>query len=284
MRVLVLGASGMIGSAMVRVLSESKALEVFGSLRNENAKQFFTPLVSEKLFSGFDMDNLDSLVRIFSLLQPQLVINCIGLTKHHKESDDHALALPINALLPHRIANLCSVARARFIQISTDCVFSGLKGSYNEDDPADAFDVYGKSKFLGEVNYPHAVTLRTSTIGHEFHSKHGLLEWFLSQQGHCKGFSRAIFSGLPSTVFAQVVRDVVLPRPDLTGLYHVGATAVNKFELLTQIAKVYGKKIEISNDETFIIDRSLDCGRFSEATGYVAPAWPELIQSMYVLR
>jgi dTDP-4-dehydrorhamnose reductase len=284
MRVLVLGASGMIGSAMVRVLSENKSLEVFGSLRAENAKQFFTPLVAEKLFSGFDMDNHDSLVRIFSLVQPQLVINCIGLTKHHKESEDPALALPINALLPHRIANLCSVARARFIHISTDCVFSGLKGSYNEDDPADAFDVYGKSKFLGEVNYPHAVTLRTSTIGHEFHSKHGLLEWFLSQQRRCKGFSRAIFSGLPSTVFAQVVRDVVLQRPDLTGLYHVGAAAVNKFELLSQIAKVYGKKIEISHDETFMIDRSLDCGRFSQATGYVAPAWPELIQSMYVLR
>lgn len=284
MRILVLGASGMIGSAMVRVLSKNKALEVFGSLRTENAKHFFSPVVAEKLLSGFDMNDNEALVRLFSLVHPQVVINCIGLTKHHNESEDPALAVPINALLPHRIAKVCSVARAKLIQISTDCVFSGLKGSYKEDDPADAFDVYGKSKFLGEVNYQHAVTLRTSTIGHEFQSKHGLLEWFLSQQGHCKGFGRAIFSGLPSTVFAQVVRDVVLPRPDLTGLYHVGASAVNKFELLSQIAKVYGKKIEISHDETFMIDRSLDCDRFSKKTGYIAPTWLELIQSMYELR
>ena len=284
MKILVFGASGMIGSAMVRVLGENSAWEVFGTLRSADANRFFLPSAASKLLPGVDIDNNDALVRIFSRVQPEVVVNCIGLTKHRRESDDPVLAIPINSLLPHRIAEVCAVARARLIHVSTDCVFSGLKGSYVEDDPADACDVYGKTKFLGEVDYPHAVTLRTSTIGHEFQSTHGLLEWFLSQKGKCKGFERAIFSGLPSTVFAQVVRDIVIPRTDLSGLYHVGAKAINKYELLRLIAKVYGKAIEIIRDESFAIDRSLDSGLFSRETGYVAPSWPELIQSMYASR
>lgn len=284
MKILVLGASGMIGSAMVRVLGENSAWEVFGTLRSEDAKRFFLPAVAGKLLPGVDIDNQDTLLRVFSRVRPDVVVNCIGLTKHHKESEDPVLAIPINALLPHRIAELCAVARARLIHVSTDCVFSGLKGSYVESDPADARDIYGKTKFLGEVDYPHAVTLRTSTIGHEFQSTHGLLEWFLSQEGKCKGFERAIFSGLPSTVFAQVVRDVVIPRTDLSGLYHVGAEAINKYELLRLIAKVYGKSIEVTRDGSFAIDRSLDSGLFSRKTGYIAPSWPELIQSMYASR
>lgn len=284
MKILVLGASGMIGSAMVRVLGENRAWEVFGTLRSACANRFFLPSVASKLLPGVDIDNNDELARIFSRLQPEVVVNCIGLTKHRSESNDPVLAIQINSLLPHRIAELCAVARARLIHVSTDCVFSGLKGSYVEDDLADACDVYGKTKFLGEVDYPHAVTLRTSTIGHELQSTHGLLEWFLSQKGKCKGFERAIFSGLPSTVFAQVVRDIVIPRTDLFGMYHVGAKAINKYELLRLIAKVYGKAIEIIRDDSFAIDRSLDSGLFSRKTGYVAPSWPELIQSMYASR
>lgn len=284
MRVLVFGASGMIGSAMVRVLSEKKDWQVFGTLRSEDAKRFFSPAIAGSLSAGVDVDKHDALVRVFAQIRPDVVVNCIGLTKHHKEADDPLLAIPVNALLPHRMAELCAIGGARLVHVSTDCVFSGAKGGYTEDDPADAKDVYGKAKFLGEVSYPHAITLRTSTIGHELQSRYGLLEWFLSQQGQCKGFGRAIFSGLPNTVFAQVVRDIVIPRPALSGLYHVGASPIGKYDLLRLIADVYGKSIDIALDEQFVIDRSLNSGRFNQATGYVAPAWPELIQSMHAYR
>jgi dTDP-4-dehydrorhamnose reductase len=159
-----------------------------------------------------------------------------------------------------------------------------VKGGYVEDDLPDAIDVYGKSKALGEVCYPHAITLRTSTIGHELHSKHGLLDWFLSQDGHCKGYSRAVFSGLPTVVFAQVVRDVVIPNVDLSGLYHVAAKPINKFELLKLIANVYGKNIDIVPDGNLVIDRSLDAKHFELATGYIAPEWPELIRLMHAFK
>ena len=163
-------------------------------------------------------------------------------------------------------------------------MFSGAKGSYVEDDFADARDVYGKSKALGELHYPHTVTLRTSTIGHELQSQYGLLDWFLAQEGRCKGYSRAIFSGLPTVVFAQIIRDLVIPNLALSGLYHIAAKPINKLELLGLIADVYGKQIDIIPDDNLILDRSLDAQRFQLATGYIAPEWPELINTMHAYK
>ena len=284
MKVLVFGASGMIGSAMFRVLSAKKEWQVWGTLRSDEAKRFFSGDQQDKLVAGVDVEKHDALVRVFARVKPDVVVNCIGLTKHHKEAEDPLQALPLNALLPHRMADLCAVAGARLIHVSTDCVFAGTKGNYGEGDATDAGDVYGRSKHLGEVDYPHAITLRTSTIGHELQSAYGLLEWFLSQQGSCKGFNRAIFSGLPNTEFARVVRDVVIPRPDLHGLYHVGADPIGKYELLKLIARVYGKQIDIVRDDEFMIDRSLNSRRFNQATGYKAAGWPELIQAIHASR
>lgn len=281
MRVLVLGASGMIGSAMFRVLGERQDWSVFGTLRAGEVKRFFPRETGNNLLTRVDVDKSDEMLRAFSQVHPDVVVNCIGLTKHHKEAEAPLLAIPINALFPHRLAELCAVGGARLVHVSSDCVFSGRKGAYSESDEADATDVYGRAKFLGEVNYPHAITLRTSTIGHELQSQYGLLEWFLAQQGRCKGYRNAIFSGLPNTVFAQLVRDVVIPRSDLSGLYHVGASPIGKYDLLHLIADVYGKSIDIDPDEQFMIDRSLNSERFSLATGYVAPVWPELIKSMH---
>lgn len=286
MKVLVFGASGMIGSAMFRVLSEkppygNEVLDVWGTLRSHDALNFFTEDLRVNLLLGVDVEKQDAMVRVFSKIKPDVVINCIGLTKHHKTADDPQLALPMNALLPHRMADLCALAGARLIHVSTDCVFSGKKGDYAEADSPDAVDVYGKSKHLGEVDYPHAITLRTSTIGHELQSAYGLLDWFLAQQGRCKGYNRAIFSGLPNVEFARVIRDVVIPHPEMCGLYHVGAKPIGKYELLKLIANVYGKEIEIVRDDEFRIDRSLNSSRFNKATGYLAADWPELIQAMH---
>lgn len=281
MKVLVLGASGMIGSAIFRTLSENAAWDVLGTARSDQCRQFFSPDLARKLITAIHTEDQDGLMRLFGNVQPDVVINCIGLTKHHAEASDPMLTIPVNALLPHRLAEMCRVAGARLIHISTDCVFSGKKGNYTEDDFADADDLYGRSKFLGEVHYPHAVTLRTSTIGHELNSQYGLLEWFLAQGTSCKGFSRAIFSGLPNVVFAEVIRDIVIPRTGLCGLYHVGAQPIGKYELLGLIAKAYGKHIDIQKDENFSIDRSLDSRRFEAATGYRAPDWKTLITAMH---
>lgn len=282
MKVVVLGANGMIGNAMFKVLREKSDLTVWGTLRSAQGSGLFSELESKHLIDDIDVLNLDSLMKLFTTTHPDVVINCVGLTKHRPEASDLLRTLELNATLPHRLARMCEAVGARLIHVSTDCVFLGSKGSYVETDVADAEDSYGKSKSLGEViSVPHVITLRTSTIGHELNTSYGLLDWFLSQRERCKGFSRAVFSGLPSVVFAQVVRDIVLPRSDLHGLYHVSAKAINKLDLLQLIARVYEKKIDIIPDDCLVIDRSLDGTRFSEATGYVAPDWEELIRLMH---
>lgn len=279
MRVLILGASGMLGNAMFRVFAEAGEHTVFGSVRSESARRHFGAR-QDRIFSGVDVENHDSLVRAFGAAQPDLVINCVGLVKQLAESDDPLLTIPINSLLPHRLAALCLASRARLVHISTDCVFSGAKGGYVEADFADANDLYGRTKLLGEVDYPHALTVRTSIIGHELAGARSLINWFLAQHGSVKGFTRAIFSGLPTVVLARVVRDVIAPRPELRGLYHVAAAPISKFDLLTLVAEVYGKPITIAADAALVIDRSLDAGRFRAATGFVAPPWEQMIRAM----
>jgi len=281
MRVLVLGTSGMIGSTTFRVLSERHDWVVYGSVRSETAKQFFPAQLAERLLANVDVTNYDTLVDVFARIRPEVVINCVGATKHKTDGNDPLMAIPLNALLPHRLARLCEAVNARLVHVSTDCVFSGKQGHYTEDDLPDTDDVYGRSKALGEVDYPNAITLRTSTIGHELQSSYGLLDWFLTQQGSCKGFKRAIFSGLSSMEFARVIRDIVIPQPSLHGLYHVAGPAIAKYDLLKLVAKVYGKAIEIIPENEFVIDRSLNADRFHVATGYQSPEWPELIESMH---
>jgi len=281
MKVLVVGASGMIGSTMLRVLSEKSDWKVFGTARSTSIKRFFPAWISERLIADVHVENPDQLVKVLDQIRPDVVVNCAGLTKHKPEADDPLVSIPINTLMPHRLAGYCKLIGARLIHISTDCVFSGEKGGYVEMDFADAREIYGKSKALGELFYPHTITLRTSTIGHELQSQFGLLDWFLSQKECCEGYTRAIFSGLPTVIFAQIVRDVVIPHKELSGLYHVAAEPIRKFDLLKIIAEVYSKKIEIEPVDKFIIDRSLNADRFRQATGYVPPDWQSLVRMMH---
>jgi dTDP-4-dehydrorhamnose reductase len=234
--------------------------------------------------SGVDVESLDSLTRMFATLQPDIVINCIGIVKQLADANDPLIALPINALLPHRLARLAQIAGARLVHISTDCVFSGEKGNYVEADLPDAYDLYGRSKLLGEVDYPNAITLRTSIIGHELTGNRSLIDWFLSQTGEVDGYKYAIFSGLPTVEIARIIHVHVIPNPDLHGLYHVSAAPINKFNLLSFVAKEYCKEIEIRENNDFVIDRSLNSDRFRSATGFKPESWPELIHRMHEFR
>ena len=283
MKILVLGASGMLGNAMLRVMSAQEGWSVFGTVRGADpALHAAAPLAV--LIPGVHADQPDSLLAAFAQARPDVVINCVGLVKQLSNAEDPLVAVPINTLLPHRLARMCEVAGARLVHVSTDCVFSGKQGNYTEFDLADAQDVYGRSKLLGEVDYPHAVTLRTSIIGHELRSAHGLIDWFLTQQASVKGYTEAVFSGLPTCELSRVVRDFVIPHASLRGVYHVAAEPISKHDLLQIVNREYGKNLQIEPDDKVKINRSLDASRFREATGYVAPAWPDLIAQMREFR
>jgi len=280
-RVLILGANGMLGSTLLRYFSNQEDVEVFGTLRSGGLARCLPEKLRFQINSEVDVGNDEHLRRFFTEFQPDVVVNCIGVVKQLADAADPVTAISINALLPHRLARLCANLGVRFIHFSTDCVFSGDKGNYLESDVPDATDLYGRSKLLGEVDYPNAITLRTSLIGHELNSARSLVNWFLSQEGSVKGYRRAVFSGLPTVEIARVIHEYVLPNPDLRGVYHLSVDPISKFDLLSLVAKVYNKKIDIIPDDSVVIERSLDSTRFREATGFKPKPWPQLIQEMH---
>jgi dTDP-4-dehydrorhamnose reductase len=281
-KILVLGVSGMLGHTLFAKLCQCGLFEVRGTVRKlEPLARHFTPDLLANVQTGTDADNFHSVIEAVACFNPDQVINCIGIIKQLSTATQPISSITINALFPHRLASLCKASGARVIQISTDCVFDGMKGNYREEDPSNASDIYGRTKFLGELDYPHCITLRTSMIGHEVGTRHGLIEWFLTQQGPVRGFTRAIFSGLPTIELTRVIARHVIPNRHLRGLYHVSTTPLSKYDLLKMVAQTYGRQTEIAPWADFHADRSLDSSRFTQATGYVSPPWENLIRGMH---
>ncbi|MEH6445867.1 MAG: SDR family oxidoreductase [Oceanospirillaceae bacterium] len=282
MKILVLGVTGMLGSTVFNQLSKANQHDVWGTIRSKECLQFFSKDKHNQLLSNVDVLDQINLIDVLNTVRPDVVINCIGLIKQFSDANNPLMALPINSLLPHRLAKLCLLSNARLIHISTDCIFNGRRGMYSEDDISDAEDLYGKSKYIGELHdLPHAITLRTSIIGHELNSRTSLVDWFLSQKGEVKGYSKAVFSGLTTLELSKVIADLVIPNPTLRGLYHVSVDPIDKFTLLHTIANVYGLQVKVIADESLCIDRSLDSTNFQVDTGYKPPSWPSLIKNMY---
>lgn len=283
MKILILGGHGMLGHRLW--INLRRQHETWVTVRQTSSPFPDRPEFPVKYVRpDVDASNFDQVTRALASIQPDLVINCIGLIKQMGHlARDPIMAISLNALLPHRISLVCRAAKIRMIHISTDCVFSGKKGNYLESDQSDAEDLYGRSKFLGEVAYPpHSLTLRTSIIGHELKTRLGLIEWFLGQKDGetVRGYKRAIFSGFTTDEISRIIMDYVIPHPELTGLYHVSSEPIAKYDLLQLTKDVYARDITILPDEDFIIDRSLDSTRFRQATGYRPPSWPEMIREM----
>jgi len=222
----------------------------------------------------------DEVNRALASIQPNLVINCIGLIKQDPLVNDPLSSIKINALLPHQVSLICRTAGIRMIHISTDCVFSGKRGQYVESDPSDAEDLYGRTKFLGEVAYPHTITLRTSIIGRELKARLGLVEWFLAQRETIKGYKRAIYTGFTTDELSRVILNYVIPRTDLSGVYHVSSDPISKYDLLMSVKEAFGRNVTILPDDGFISDRSLDSTQFRQLTGYQPPTWREMIDEL----
>jgi dTDP-4-dehydrorhamnose reductase len=263
----------MLGHVMVRVLAASDALDVAVCVRSPTTVEYDRTQV----WTGVDVTQPDALLDVMQSCRPDVVINCVGLVKQRAQAEDPLIALPVNAILPHRLARMCALAGGRLIHFSTDCVFSGERGNYRESDIPDARDLYGLSKLLGEVHDLHALTLRVSIIGPELQGAQGLLAWFLSQTGRVRGYRRAVFSGLTTLELAQVVRDRLLSRSDLHGLYHLSADPITKFDLLTLAGKIFAHPIHIDSCDEPVIDRSLDSTRLRAALDYQPPSWSEML-------
>ena len=280
--VLIFGANGMLGNTLLRYFNYRGAYKVIGTIRgNKKPKNILG--ANYKIINKINAYNIDSLNELINKYKPSFVINCIGIVKQLSTSNNPLLSITMNSLLPHQLLTMCDKVNAKLIHVSTDCVFNGKKGQYKEIDLSDATDLYGKTKFLGEVGYNDSITIRTSIIGHEVETCHGLIEWFLKQNDSIEGFTNAVFSGLPTVELARIIHDYVLPT-NIKGLFHVSSAPISKFDLLSLVAEEYSKIIDIKINDKVVIDRSLNSSKFQKKTGFRPKSWQKMLKTMREFR
>ena len=281
MRVLVLGGEGMLGHQVCRRLGDR--FEVWASYRDdpkEWVKYGNVDLV--RALGGVDASDFAAVTSVVERVQPDAVINCIGIVKQRDEAKMAVPTIQVNSLFPHLLADLCEESAARLIHVSTDCVFSGERGSYTEDDIPGPLDLYGRSKALGEVDRSGCLTLRTSIIGWEVMGNASLLAWFAAQRNRTiKGYRRVIYSGLSTAALADVMAYILEEQPHLSGLYHAASQPLSKYELLTRLRDALGwTDVQVEPDDDECSDRSLSAARFVAAAKWQPPTWDEMIAEL----
>jgi dTDP-4-dehydrorhamnose reductase len=280
MRVLVLGATGMLGHKLLQHLSSHA--DVAGTIRmQEPGPVLEKALAGLSLYSNVLAEDLIALERAIDDWRADVVVNCIGIVKQAPVAKEYIPTISVNALFPHQLHRLASARGIRLIHFSTDCVFSGRNGDYTENDPPDPEDLYGRSKLLGEVAGSGALTLRSSFIGPELRERRGLLEWCRKQQGgRISGFAHALYTGLTTSAMADLVGQIIWSHSDLEGLWHVSSDPISKFDLLQIVNRVYELRIDIERDEDFVCDRRLNSAHFRRRVGWQPRTWEEMIRAM----
>jgi len=281
-KILILGASGMLGHTLFYEFLCNRKFNVKGTVINiSEVNNHFPQEMLSNIIANIDANNIDSIKQIIEEFAPNIVINCIGIIKQLPISQEPIPVIKINSLFPHELASISRDIGCRMIHVSTDCVFDGKNGNYTEEDKLSAEDLYGISKYIGEVKYTNTITVRTSIIGHELNSNVSLIEWFLSQNGSINGYTNAIYTGFPTVEIANIIADYIIPNESLHGLYQVSSEPISKFELLKLVSQIYNKKIEINPYDNYYDNKSLISDKFRLATGYIPPEWKILVEKMY---
>lgn len=264
--VLILGARGMLGSALIR-----GSADFLGTTHHDRSDD-------PRVLPGIDITCLTDLRRAFDWAKPQTVINCVGVVKSECDQHNPDYVRAVNGSAPHVLANLAASVGCRVIHVSTDCVFDGSRGARTENDTPDATDLYGQSKAVGELlNYEHCVTLRTSFIGTDRVHCRGLLEWLIAQE-RASGYSKMMWSGLSAIELARVIGMVL--TTELSGLYHVAGPDISKSDLLRILIEAYGLSCQLNVVDGLNIDRTLNGSKFQHATGYAAPTWIDMAKEL----
>ena len=263
-------------------LNLRKGYQTFGTIRGDikelSVKCSLFNNNDTNIIDGIDVLDDNSLKRAVDIAEPKVVVNCVGLVIQLKNAQSAIPSISLNALFPHRLAKLCDERNIRIIHVSTDCVFSGAKGHYVESDFPDAYDLYGRTKLLGELTSKNCLTLRTSFVGRQLSGTPGLFEWFLSQKSDVHGYKKAIFSGLTTYAFADIIRTLIEEYPAADGIYHVSIEPISKYDLLNRLKNALKLDIEIIPDDSLVIDRSLDSTKFRDLTHINIPLWDEMME------
>jgi dTDP-4-dehydrorhamnose reductase len=249
-KIAILGAQGMLGHVVTEYLTQLPDYDVHGVARSAGRHV-------KKIIDVLDFSALENYLRE---LQPDIVINCIGILVA-KSSSDLTAAILVNSYLPNFLSKLGAKLGFKLVHVSTDCVFSGKVGQYQEDSFRDGDDNYARSKALGEINNSKDLTVRTSIVGPELKTDgSGLLDWFLKQRAPIKGYTHAYWSGVTTLELAKAISELI--RQDITGLINFcPVQKISKYDLLRKFNNVWNRRIEVAANDDYAVDKSLLCSR-----------------------
>lgn len=280
MKILLLGGGGLAGNIFIKYFSNLKQSEhILGATFSENESNYHLNLDKKKIHTFYEINAFEykSINSTLDVFKPDVIINTIGLTKRISNRNDPKLSIYLNSYFPHILFKDCLEKNIKLIHLSTDCIFSGKNGNYTEDDISDASDLYGKTKFLGELKEKNALTLRTSILGPEIRRFLGIYSWFINQKTNVYGYDKAFFSGITSLELAKIILQIINNKIDLSGVYHLSSERISKFELLDIIKKIKKMDINITKSNAEIYDRSLNNNKFHSEFGYISPKWENMI-------
>jgi dTDP-4-dehydrorhamnose reductase len=281
MRLLILGASGLIGHKLLLKLSID--FDVYGILHKSKENYGSIKLFAgQKIIDKVDVSDFGSICGILEVINPDVILNCVGITLRKDEINDPFKAIKINALFPHQLANWAKANNKRVIHFSTDCVFNGSTGNYTENSLTTAENIYGRTKALGEINYDHTLTIRSSFIGQELFGKTELLDWFLQQDGkQIKGFTNTLYSGVSTNFMAYIVKTIILDFPKLSGLYQLATEKpISKYELLCIAKKAFEIGVEIIPDDKQVHKPTLNGSKLNDKIKIEVPSWEEMMNDI----
>jgi dTDP-4-dehydrorhamnose reductase len=281
MKVIILGVSGLIGHKLFQELSASS--ETFGVLHRSKSHYNNLQLFSgDNVFENIDVIDFEILEKVFLNVNPDVILNCVGITKRKDEISNSKKVIAVNSLFPHLLADWAKTNNKRVIHFSTDCVFNGAEGNYNESSLTTAEDFYGRTKALGEIMYEHTLTLRSSFIGQELFGKTELLEWFIAQRGkQISGYTKTYYSGVSTIYLSKVVRSIISDFPNLSGLYHLAPeSSISKYELLCLARDAYKVDIKIMPDDQHVNNPTLDASKLRKAINICVPSWNTMMEEL----
>lgn len=280
-KVLLLGASGMLGNALFLTIFNSNDFIIKGTLRSKNKKIFSDDIYKNSIIRDLDITNFKKLEKLITKFKPDFIINCIGITNKQILRMPKSIVFKINSLLPLFLSQLSEIKKNKFIHISTDCVFDGKNLEYHEDSFKTATDIYGVTKSIGEeINKSvNSLIIRTSIIGHEITKKEGLLEWFLNQKKNVNGYKNVIYSGLTTIELSKIILKI-LKKSKIFGLYQVSSNKISKYNLLLIIQKIYNHDIDIKKNLSNKKKLILNSKKFQRDTGIIVKSWNKQIKEM----
>ena len=272
MKILILGADGMIGHKIAQSLED---FELILASRKSISSKSIGILKGKMVLHNLITDSLDLLL---DSTTPDIIINCAGITTRRGVEDNIVNTGLLNSELPHKLDSWASLNSKKLIHFSTDCVFSGNRGNYLDNDFADADDIYGKSKALGEVDSPNTLTLRCSMIGRELYNFTELFEWLKKNKNKkIEGYSKVFYSGITTVRMGKILNQILKKNLNLSGIYNISSTPISKFDLLVKLSNAFNLNVDVKQNINNKSNKVLISEKFTEITGIYPPNWDDLI-------